>query len=137
MLSRSGSILRRMRFRCTGPTARAGRFCARMCGGRRCWSSSVRCGPGVVATQARGGAHVGGREIDRPGHDVRLIPPAHVQPFVRRRKNDAAEAICEAALRPAMRLGPVKVEETRGAAMVFRVRELLIRQRTPAINASC
>jgi transposase len=56
---------------------------------------------------------------------------------VKRQKNDAAdaEAICEAATRPTMRFVPVKSEETQGAAMVFRVRELLIRQRTQAINA--
>ncbi len=63
--------------------------------------------------------------------------PAYVKPFVKRQKNDAAdaEAICEAAQRPTMRFGPVKSEATQGAAMVFRVRELLIRQRTQAINA--
>lgn len=68
---------------------------------------------------------------------MRLIPPAYVKPFVKRQKNDAtdAEAICEAALRPTMRFVPVKSGETQGAAMVFRVRELLIRQRTQAINA--
>lgn len=68
---------------------------------------------------------------------MRLIPPAYVKPFVKRQKNDAAdvEAICEAALRPTMRFVPVKSEDVQGAAMVFRVRELLIRQRTQARNA--
>lgn len=91
----------------------------------------------TVAMEACGGAHHWGREIGKLGHQVRLIPPTYVKPFVRRQKNDAAdaEAICEAAQRPNMRFVPVKSEETQGAAAVFRVRELLIRQRTQTINA--
>ncbi len=87
--------------------------------------------------EACGGAHFRSCEIGKPGHAVRLIAPACVKPFVKRQKNDAADAaaICEAALRPAMRFLPVKSEEIRGAAMVFRVRELPIRQGTQAIDA--
>ena len=91
----------------------------------------------IVAMEACGGAHFWGREIAKLGHEVRLIPPACVKPFVKRQKKDAAdaEAICEAAQRPTMRFVAVKSEETQGAAMVFGVREILIRQRTQAINA--
>ncbi|MEP6019222.1 MAG: IS110 family transposase [Paracoccaceae bacterium] len=93
--------------------------------------------PCIVAMEACSGAHHWGREIGQFGHDIRLIPPSYVKPFVKRQKNDAAdaEAICEAAQRPTMRFVPVKSEETQGSAMVFRVRELLIRQRTQTINA--
>jgi transposase len=68
---------------------------------------------------------------------VRLIPPAYVKPFVKRQKNDAAdaEAICEAAQRPNMRFVPVKSEEQQASALVFRARDLLVRQRTQIINA--
>ncbi len=63
----------------------------------------------TVAMEACGGAHYWGREIGKLGHEVRLIPPAYVKPFVRRQKNDAAdaEAICEAAQRPNMRVTPL------------------------------
>jgi len=68
---------------------------------------------------------------------VRLIPPAYVKPFVKQQKNDAAdaEAICEAAQRPSMRFVPVKDEEQQANGVVFRARDLLVRQRTQCINA--
>jgi transposase len=91
----------------------------------------------VVAMEAYGGAHFWDREMSKLGHGVRLIPPAYVRPFVKRYTNDAADAvaICEAVVRPSIRFVLVKSEQVQGAAMVFRVRELRIRQRTQAINA--
>ena len=73
----------------------------------------------------------------RLGHAVRLIPPIYVKPFVKRQKNDAAdaEAIAEAASRPTMRFVAVKTEEQQARAMLFRTRDLLVRQRTQTINA--
>jgi transposase len=93
----------------------------------------------VVAMEACASAHHRGRVIGDPGHEVRLIPPAYVKPFVKRQKNDMAdaEAIAEAASRPTMRFVAVKSEEQQGAAMIYRTRDLLVRQRTQTINASC
>ena len=93
--------------------------------------------PCVVALEACGGAHYWAREIARLGHEVRLIAPAYVKPFVRRQKNDAAdaEAICEAAQRPNMRFVAVKSEEQQASAAAFRARDLLVKQRTQLINA--
>jgi len=71
------------------------------------------------------------------GHEMRLIPPAYVKPFVKRHKNDAvdAEAICEAAQQPNMRFVAVKSEEQQAAALVFRTRDLAVKQRTQLGNA--
>ena len=83
--------------------------------------------PCVVAMEACAGSHYWAREIRKLGHTVRLIPPAYVKPFVKRQKNDAAdaEAICEAAQRPSMRFVPVKDEEQQANGVVFRARDLL------------
>ena len=91
----------------------------------------------TVALEACGGAHHWARQLTQLGHQVRLIPPAYVKPFVKRQKNDAndAEAICEAAQRPSMRFVAVKSERQQAAALVFRTRDLLVRQRTQLINA--
>ncbi len=93
--------------------------------------------PCVVALEACGGSHHWAREIGALGHTGRLIPPAYVKPFVKRQKNDAAdaEAICEAAQRPGMRFVPVKCEAQQANGVVFRARDLLVRQRTQCINA--
>lgn len=98
------------------------------------FAAQPRC---VVALEACGGAHHWARELAHIGHEVRLIPPAYVKPFVKRHKNDAvdAEAICEAAQRPNMRFVAVKSEEQQAAGLVFRARDLLVRQRTQLINA--
>jgi transposase len=91
----------------------------------------------LVALEACGGAHHWARELTLLGHEVKLIPPAYVKPFVKRHKNDAvdAEAICEAVQRPNMRFVAIKSEEQQASALVFRTRDLLVRQRTQLINA--
>ena len=91
----------------------------------------------MVAMEACATAHFWGREITRLGHDVKLVPPIYVKPYVKRQKNDAAdaEAIAEAASRPTMRFVEVKTEEQQIQSMVFRMRDLFVRQRTQIINA--
>jgi len=98
------------------------------------FASQPRC---AVAMEACAGAHHWGRELIKLGYEVRLIAPAYVKPFVKRQKNDAAdaEAICEAAQRPTMRFVPVKSEQQQASAAVFRARDLFVRQRTQFINA--
>jgi transposase len=96
-----------------------------------------RLAPCMVAMEACGTAHHWAREIEKLGHDVRPVPPAYVKPDVKRGKSDAidAEAICEAASRPAMRFVPVKSLESQALGMAHRSRELLIKTRTRLVNA--
>ena len=91
----------------------------------------------VVAMEACASAHHWGRALIELGFEVRLIPPAHVKPYVRRNKNDAvdAAAICEAAGRPGQRFVPVRSVENQAALMRHRARELIVGQRTAALNA--
>jgi transposase len=93
--------------------------------------------PTEIVLEACGGSHHWGRVLLRLGHQVRLIPPQYVKPFVKRAKNDRndAEAISEAAARPTMRAVPVQTAERQASAMILRHRELLMTQRTQAINA--
>ena len=91
----------------------------------------------LVAMEACGGAHYWAREMERAGHEVRLIAPRYVKPFIKRQKNDAAdaEAIVEAALRPTMRYVEPKSGEQQARSILFRTREQFMKQRTEAINA--
>ncbi len=93
--------------------------------------------PCLVAMEACASAHHWARTIGALGHTVKLIPPAYVKPFVKRQKNDTAdaEAIAEAAARPTMRFVAPKSEKQQAAAMAYRTRDLLVRQRTQTINA--
>ena len=93
--------------------------------------------PCLVGIEACPTAHFWAREIASIGHNVRLIPPTYVKPYVKRQKNDAAdaEAICEAVARPNMRFVPVKSEEQQSVLVLHRSRDLLTRQRTMILNA--
>lgn len=81
-------------------------------------------------------AHHRARELLGLGHEVRLMPPRYVKPYVKRNRNDAAdaEAICEAVTRPTMRFVPVKTVDHQVVLMLHRTRQLFIRQRTTLIN---
>jgi transposase len=91
----------------------------------------------LIGMEACATAHHWARELRALGHDVRLMPPNYVKAYIKRNKNDAAdaEAICEAVRRPAMRFVPVKTAEQQAILMMHRARALLIRQRTMLVNA--
>lgn len=94
--------------------------------------------PGAtVVMEACGSAHYWAREMAKYGHEVKLIAPQYVRPFVKRQKNDAAdaEAIVTAAQRPEMRFITPKAEGQQARALLFRGRERLVRQRTELVNA--
>jgi transposase len=93
--------------------------------------------PCLIGMEACATAHHWARVLLQAGHDVRLIPPSYIKPYLRRQKNDAADAaaICEAVTRPSMRFVPVKSRDQQATLMLHSARELLISQRTALINA--
>jgi opacity protein-like surface antigen len=93
--------------------------------------------PCLIGMEACATAHYWARELTKLGHQVRLMPPKDVKAYVKRNKNDAAdaEAICEAVRRPTMRFVQIKSVEQQGRLMLHRARDLLMRQRTQVINA--
>ncbi len=93
--------------------------------------------PCVVGIEACASSHYWARELTALGHEVKLMPPAYVKPYVKRQKNDAAdaEAICEAVQRPNMRFVPVKSPDQQSGLVLHRTRHLLIRQLTAVTNS--
>src|SRR5262249_14712471 len=93
--------------------------------------------PCLVGIEACASSHHWSRELQSFGHAVRLMPPAYVKPYIKRQKNDAAdaEAICEAVTRPNMRFVATKTREQQSCLMLHRTRHLFIRQQTSVINA--
>src|SRR6516162_5954233 len=92
--------------------------------------------PCLVGMEACGGAHYWAREIAKLGHQVKLMSPRFVRPYVKSSKNDArdAEAICEAVTRPSMRFVTVKSQAQQDMLALHRIRALLIRERTAMMN---
>ena len=92
--------------------------------------------PCLVGLEASGSAHHWARALIKLGHDARMMPPAYVKPYVRRQKNDAADAaaICEAVARPSMRFVAVRSLANQAALMHHKVREMLVSQRTQLLN---
>lgn len=92
--------------------------------------------PCLIGIEACGTSHHWARELIKLGHNVKLIPPAYVKPYVKRGKSDAvdAAAICEAVTRPTMRFVEVKTPEQQAILSVHRTRDLIVRQRTQTIN---
>ncbi|MBB5539664.1 transposase [Rhizobium giardinii] len=91
----------------------------------------------MIAIEACGGSHHWARLLQSFGHEVKLIPPQFVKPYVKRGKNDAAdaEALCEAMSRPTMRFVPVKTADRQTALMLAGMRDRLIRNRTQLANS--
>jgi len=92
--------------------------------------------PCLIGAEACGTSHFWARELCQLGHEVKLMPPAYVKPYVKRGKTDAgdAEAICEAVTRPTMRFVAIKSREQQAMLALHRARALLVRQRTQLVN---
>jgi transposase len=97
----------------------------------------ARLAPCRIGMEACGSAHYWARELAAMGHEVVLMPPAYIKPYVKRGKNDAlgAAAICEAMSRPDMRFVPIKSADQQAVLMLHKTRELLVKQRTMSVNA--
>lgn len=95
-----------------------------------------RLAPCLIGIEACATSHYWARELSKLGHEVRLIPPIYVKPYVKRGKSDAvdAEAICEAVTRPTMRFVEIKSEEQQALLSLHRARDFIVRQRTQLIN---
>ncbi|MBT3556600.1 MAG: IS110 family transposase [Rhodospirillales bacterium] len=91
----------------------------------------------LVGMEACATSHHWARQLVELGHEVKLMPPKYVKPYVKRNKNDMAdaEAICEAVTRPTMRFVEIKTPEQQSVLMLHRTRQLFVRQRTTLINA--
>jgi len=92
--------------------------------------------PCLVGIEACGTSHYWAREITKLGHEVRLMPPAYVKPYIKRGKTDAsdAEAICEAVTRPTMRYVAIKSPDQQAVLALHRTRDLFVKQRTQLVN---
>ena len=97
----------------------------------------IKLPPCLVGIEACASSHYWARELTALGHEVKLMPPAYVKPYVKRQKNDAAdaEAICEAVQRPSMRFVPIKSPEQQAGLALHRTRHLLTRQLTATTNS--
>lgn len=93
--------------------------------------------PTAIGLEACGASHYWARRLQALGHEVRLVPPQYVKPYVKRGKSDSldAEAICEAMSRPTMSFVPIKTADQQAGAMLLTVRDGLVKQRTALINA--
>src|SRR6202171_1311531 len=96
-----------------------------------------RLAPTIIAIEAAGASHHWARQLRSFGHEAKLIPPQYVKPYVKRGKNDAAdaEALCEAISRPRMRFVPMKTTESQATLMLIGLRDRLVRNRVQLTNA--